>query len=78
MSVGADWHVGHHPRDCLVLVLCRETQTWLLEGSALKSPAFLRGSTAVVWARDYSTEDEARCDCPKLQQVLQVQRVHRV
>ena len=50
----------------------RETQSWLLEGSALKAPHFLRGSTAIVWSRDYSTEDEARCDCAKLKQVLQV------
>ncbi|KAG1672129.1 hypothetical protein FOA52_001717 [Chlamydomonas sp. UWO 241] len=48
----------------------KETQSWLLEGQALQPPNFLRGSTAIVWARDYSAEDEGRCDCDKLKQVL--------
>jgi len=49
----------------------QETKEWMLQGSALKPPAFLRGASAIVWARDYSAEDEDRCDCSKLQQVLQ-------
>ena len=35
-----------------------------------QAPAFLRGAHAVVWARDYSQRDEARCDCAKLEAVL--------
>jgi hypothetical protein len=35
------------------------------------APGFLRGANAVVWARDYSQRDEARCDCEKLVQVLE-------
>ncbi|KIZ05887.1 Uncharacterized protein MNEG_2066 [Monoraphidium neglectum] len=34
-------------------------------------PAFLRGAHAVVWARDYSARDEARCDCEMLSSVLE-------
>lgn len=33
-------------------------------------PGFLRGGSAVVWARDYSMVDEARCDCDMLEHVL--------
>jgi hypothetical protein len=36
------------------------------------TPRFLCTSAAVVWARDYSAEDAKRCDCAKLQAVLQV------
>ncbi|GAX77633.1 hypothetical protein CEUSTIGMA_g5076.t1 [Chlamydomonas eustigma] len=49
----------------------RETQSWMLRGSAMKSPSFLRGSTAIVWARDFSAEEESHCDCIKLKQVLE-------
>ncbi|GBF93820.1 hypothetical protein Rsub_06152 [Raphidocelis subcapitata] len=38
--------------------------------AAPPAPGFLRGAHAVVWARDYSQRDEARCDCEKLTQVL--------
>ena len=43
-----------------------------MEGAAAKPPNFLRGSSAIVWARHYSAEDEGRCDCDKLRHVLQV------
>jgi hypothetical protein len=33
-------------------------------------PAFLRGADAVVWARNFSAREEARCDCDTLQEVL--------
>lgn len=45
-------------------------QDWLLGKSGDKAPSFLRGSNAVVWARDYSMSDERSCDCDKLRQVL--------
>jgi hypothetical protein len=34
------------------------------------APGFLRGASAIVWAREYSARDEARCDCDKLEAVL--------
>jgi hypothetical protein len=37
---------------------------------ATPPPGFLRGGSAVVWARDYSMVDEARCDCDTLEHVL--------
>lgn len=40
--------------------------------SPQQAPGFLRGATAIVWARDYSAEDEGRCDCDKLANVLKV------
>ncbi|WIA20087.1 hypothetical protein OEZ85_005946 [Tetradesmus obliquus] len=61
----------------------RETRDWLMgkpaggssssssSGKRLPPPEFLRGADAVVWARDYSARDEDRCDCDKLQQVLE-------
>ena len=33
-------------------------------------PGFLNGRQAVVWARDYSAENESRCDCETLQKAL--------
>lgn len=48
-----------------------ETQQWLLkQEEGIQAPSFLRGASAVVWARDYSLE-EKRCDCTALQEVLQ-------
>ena len=38
--------------------------------NAQQEPAFLGGRSAVVWAREYSTEDARRCDCNALQQAL--------
>ncbi|KAL6751357.1 Metallo-dependent phosphatase-like protein [Haematococcus lacustris] len=38
---------------------------------AKKAPNFLRGATAIVWARNFSTEDHGRCDCDVLRDVLQ-------
>ena len=45
-------------------------QHWMLHGPATPKPRFLSGRTAVVWARHYSAEDEARCDCDALHQAL--------
>ncbi|KAF5832188.1 Metallo-dependent phosphatase-like protein [Dunaliella salina] len=36
-----------------------------------EAPSFLRGASAIVWARDYSAEQEAHCECEKLKQVLE-------
>ena len=33
-------------------------------------PQFLSGRKAVVWARHYSAEDAARCDCQSLAEAL--------
>ena len=35
-----------------------------------RGPDFLDGRNAVVWARDYSTEDASKCDCEALQEAL--------
>jgi len=43
-------------------------------GLCLQAPNFLRGASAIVWARDYSAEQETHCDCNKLQEVLQVNK----
>ncbi|GLC43649.1 hypothetical protein PLESTB_000404400 [Pleodorina starrii] len=51
----------------------RETQSWMLGGpdAPSRAPAFLRGGSAIVWARAFSASDERRCDCDTLQSVLQ-------
>ena len=42
-----------------------------MEGdSGAPMPDFLNGRQALVWARDYSAEDETRCDCDMLQRAL--------
>jgi hypothetical protein len=48
-----------------------EARAWL-QGAAPggQAPAFLRGSNAVVWARDYSHTDERACNCGRLEQAL--------
>ena len=33
-------------------------------------PGFLNGRQAVVWARNYSAENEERCECDVLQRAL--------
>ncbi|KAG2437910.1 hypothetical protein HXX76_005526 [Chlamydomonas incerta] len=49
-----------------------ETQSWMLAPDGPKpAPSFLRGGSAIVWARAFSASDERRCDCDTLQQVLQ-------
>ncbi len=52
----------------------RETQSWMLGGpdAPTRAPAFLRGGSAIVWARAFSASDERRCDCETLHSVLQV------
>lgn len=47
-----------------------ETQDWVLNKKVEDKPAFLSGRRAVVWARDYSHEDESKCDCDALQDAL--------
>lgn len=48
-----------------------ETQDWVLKrGPAEGKPSFLSGRRAVVWARDYSHENEEYCDCDALQDAL--------
>lgn len=49
---------------------CRETQEWISGQKPTPEPEFLAGRSAVVWAREYSTEDARRCDCSALQQAL--------
>jgi hypothetical protein len=36
------------------------------------APAFLRGGSAIVWARAFSATDERRCECDTLRGVLEV------
>ena len=47
-----------------------ETQDWILRGSLKDMPRFLSGRRAVVWARDYSHENEEYCDCDALKEAL--------
>lgn len=47
-----------------------ETRDWMLNGPVKAKPSFLLGRNAVVWARDYSHEDETKCDCDSLQRAL--------
>ena len=47
----------------------RETQEWISGQKPVPEPNFLAGRSAVVWAREYST-DAQRCDCNALQQAL--------
>lgn len=48
----------------------KETQDWMLNGSPKDMPRFLSGRKAVVWARDYSHENEEYCDCDALKDAL--------
>lgn len=50
----------------------KETQDWLSgkRGGIQDKPAFLSGREAVVWARDYSHENEEYCDCAALRETL--------
>lgn len=45
----------------------------MLGESGERTPTFLAGANAVVWARDYSTVDKSKCDCSTLEAVLKVQ-----
>lgn len=47
-----------------------ETQDWILHGTLKDMPRFLSGRRAVVWARDYSHENETYCDCDALKEAL--------
>ena len=46
------------------------TQDWIEGDKGDDMPGFLNGRQAVVWARDYSAENEERCDCVMLQTAL--------
>ena len=50
----------------------KETQDWVggSRGGIQDKPAFLSGREAVVWARDYSHENEEYCDCTALRETL--------
>lgn len=48
----------------------RESQQWIAGQTPQQEPDFLAGRSAVVWAREYSTEDARRCDCNALQEAL--------
>ena len=50
----------------------KETQDWVggSRGGIQDKPAFLSGREAVVWARDYSHENEEYCDCAALRETL--------
>eukprot|EP00884_Botryococcus_braunii_P022206 jgi/Botrbrau1/866/Bobra.0352s0056.1 len=54
-----------------------ETREWM-EGQRPRMPRFLAGRSAIVWAREYSSEDErrggkavGRCDCDALRKALE-------
>lgn len=47
-----------------------ETREWVLHGPPSAKPRFLSGRDAVVWSRQYSTEDASRCNCEALTQAL--------
>lgn len=49
---------------------CRESQEWISGQNPQQEPGFLGGRSAVVWAREYSTEDARCCDCNALQEAL--------
>ncbi|KAK9819805.1 hypothetical protein WJX72_002638 [[Myrmecia] bisecta] len=48
----------------------RETQDWMMGHKGQHVPRFLSGRQAIVWSRDYSTEDTSRVDCEALQRAL--------
>lgn len=49
---------------------CSETRDWIEGDGDVQMPGFLNGRQAVVWARNYSAENEERCDCNMLQSAL--------
>lgn len=42
----------------------------MLGDTGVKKPDFLKGRNAIVWSREYSTENEARCKCDMLLETL--------
>lgn len=48
----------------------RDTQEWMFGARQVTKPTFLRGSAAVVWAREYSMESEDKCKCDALRETL--------
>ncbi|KAF6258233.1 Metallo-dependent phosphatase-like protein [Scenedesmus sp. NREL 46B-D3] len=65
-----DWLMGKPPGGSQGGSTSTTSSSSSSSAKRLPAPEFLRGADAVVWARDYSARDEARCDCDKLQQVL--------
>ena len=47
----------------------RGTQKWMT-GEVPKPPPYLTGRNAIVWARQYSREDQDDCECETLKEVL--------
>lgn len=45
-------------------------QDWMVGDLGVRQPDFLKGRNAVVWSREYSTENEARCNCDMLLETL--------
>jgi hypothetical protein len=66
-------HGGLLPRhvDYGVERINEETREWMINGPVKAKPSFLLGRNAVVWSRDYSNEDETKCDCDSLQRALE-------
>ncbi len=65
--------IAHPPLSVICLCChgtCRETRQWMLGTSDERMPDFLGGRSAVVWAREYSTEDAHKCDCNALRTAL--------
>eukprot|EP00210_Caulerpa_lentillifera_P007541 g7204.t1 len=57
-----------HVKDGLE-VINKQTQQWI-SGEQLEIPEFLHGRNAVVWTREYSTENPAQCNCEALEETL--------
>ena len=53
-----------------MLLAYSETRDWIEGDRDVQMPDFLNGRQAVVWARNYSAENEERCDCDMLQHAL--------
>lgn len=47
----------------------KQTQQWI-SGETSNSPGFLLGKNAVVWTREYSTENPDQCNCKALEEAL--------
>ncbi|KAK9825447.1 hypothetical protein WJX81_001287 [Elliptochloris bilobata] len=47
-----------------------DCRAWMEGVPDAQMPVFLGGRRAVVWARDYSNEDERQCDCSALAEAL--------
>jgi hypothetical protein len=50
----------------------------MLGDKGVKKPDFLKGRNAIVWSREYSTENEARCNCDMLLETLMQMNAKRM